>query len=153
MELMQVNGAGLEVQRLAAAAGRRLSPIIFLHEGLGSVAMWRDWTGQVCAATVIEAPGVLNGNRLALAHRIYDNYRAETRGALDASAETATSLWKRGQAPSEAELNQAVATMRQQHWSLGGASFSLSTRAEARTHKSSPTACYISSTWQGRRAS
>jgi len=51
MELMQVNGAGLEVQRLPAVAGRRLAPIIFLHEGLGSVAMWRDWPAQVCAAT------------------------------------------------------------------------------------------------------
>jgi pimeloyl-ACP methyl ester carboxylesterase len=51
MELMKVNGAGLEVQRLAASAGRRLAPIIFLHEGLGSVAMWRDWPEQVCAAT------------------------------------------------------------------------------------------------------
>ena len=34
----------------AAAAGRRLrAPIVFLHEGLGSVAMWRDWPQQVCA--------------------------------------------------------------------------------------------------------
>ena len=48
---MQVNGAGLEVQRLPATAGRRLATIIFLHEGLGSVAMWRDWPAQVCAAT------------------------------------------------------------------------------------------------------
>lgn len=48
---MQVNGAGLEVQRLPAPGGRPLAPIIFLHEGLGSVAMWRDWPAQVCAAT------------------------------------------------------------------------------------------------------
>jgi pimeloyl-ACP methyl ester carboxylesterase len=51
MELMQVNGARLEVQRLPATAGRHLATIIFLHEGLGSVAMWRDWPAQVCAAT------------------------------------------------------------------------------------------------------
>src|SRR5690606_18470477 len=25
--------------------------IIFLHEGLGSISMWRDWPAQVCAAT------------------------------------------------------------------------------------------------------
>lgn len=25
--------------------------IIFLHEGLGSISMWRDWPEQVCAAT------------------------------------------------------------------------------------------------------
>jgi pimeloyl-ACP methyl ester carboxylesterase len=51
MELLQLNGAGLEVQRLPGSGGRRLAPIIFLHEGLGSVAMWRDWPAQVCAAT------------------------------------------------------------------------------------------------------
>ncbi|MBA3772090.1 MAG: alpha/beta hydrolase [Ramlibacter sp.] len=51
MERIQVNGTGLEVQRLAGSSGRRLAPIIFLHEGLGSVAMWRDWPDQVCAAT------------------------------------------------------------------------------------------------------
>jgi pimeloyl-ACP methyl ester carboxylesterase len=27
------------------------TPLVFLHEGLGSVAMWRDWPAQVCAAT------------------------------------------------------------------------------------------------------
>ena len=48
MELMKVNGTGLEVQRLPAAAGTRRAPIVFLHEGLGSVAMWREWPAQVC---------------------------------------------------------------------------------------------------------
>ena len=51
MELIQVNGAGLEIQRLPARGGRPLAPLIFLHEGLGSVAMWRDWPAQLCAAT------------------------------------------------------------------------------------------------------
>lgn len=48
---MQVCGAGLEVQRLPVPAGRQGTPIIFLHEGLGSVDMWRDWPAQVCADT------------------------------------------------------------------------------------------------------
>ena len=47
---MQVNGVALEVQRIAGPGGGRLAPIIFLHEGLGSVAMWRDWPSQLCAA-------------------------------------------------------------------------------------------------------
>ncbi len=51
MEIIQVNGAGLEVERLPGTSGRRVAPIIFLHEGLGSVAMWRDWPAQVCADT------------------------------------------------------------------------------------------------------
>jgi pimeloyl-ACP methyl ester carboxylesterase len=48
---MMVDGVRLEVQRIAAPAGGRRAPIVFLHEGLGSVAMWRDWPAQVCAAT------------------------------------------------------------------------------------------------------
>jgi pimeloyl-ACP methyl ester carboxylesterase len=51
MELVKVNGIGIEVQRLPGAAGRSLAPIVFLHEGLGSVAMWRDWPATVCTAT------------------------------------------------------------------------------------------------------
>jgi pimeloyl-ACP methyl ester carboxylesterase len=51
MESIRIKGVALEVQRLDAAADRELAPIIFLHEGLGSVAMWRDWPLQVCAAT------------------------------------------------------------------------------------------------------
>jgi pimeloyl-ACP methyl ester carboxylesterase len=51
MDTIQVNGADIEVQRLPAASGRPKVPIIFLHEGLGSVAMWRDWPAQVCAQT------------------------------------------------------------------------------------------------------
>lgn len=55
MNLIQVHGVGLEVHQIAAPhtagglADRR--PLVFLHEGLGSVAMWRDWPAQVCAAT------------------------------------------------------------------------------------------------------
>ena len=51
MEMIQIDGIALEVQRLAARPVRPLAPIIFLHEGLGSVAMWRDWPMQVCTAT------------------------------------------------------------------------------------------------------
>ena len=49
MDRIEVNGVGLEVLRIAGPDGRQ--PIMFLHEGLGSVAMWRDWPARVCAAT------------------------------------------------------------------------------------------------------
>jgi pimeloyl-ACP methyl ester carboxylesterase len=49
MPTVHILGAQLEVQRIAGAAA--LAPIVFLHEGLGSVAMWRDFPAQVCAAT------------------------------------------------------------------------------------------------------
>lgn len=51
MEWIQVSGARLEVQRIEGAAGGPAGAIVFLHEGLGSVAMWRDWPARVCAQT------------------------------------------------------------------------------------------------------
>ncbi len=56
MELIEVNGVRLEVRTIPAPAGAPpRAPIVFLHEGLGSVAMWhaRDgfWPAQVCEAT------------------------------------------------------------------------------------------------------
>jgi pimeloyl-ACP methyl ester carboxylesterase len=50
MEMCEVNGVKLEVERLPGGSGARRSPIVFLHEGLGSVSMWRDWPASVCAA-------------------------------------------------------------------------------------------------------
>jgi pimeloyl-ACP methyl ester carboxylesterase len=51
MELIMVNGVRLEVERIEGPGGKPAAPIVFLHEGLGSVAMWRDWPARVCAAT------------------------------------------------------------------------------------------------------
>jgi pimeloyl-ACP methyl ester carboxylesterase len=56
MDLIDVNGVKLEVQRIAPGGGSTsLAPIVFLHEGLGSVAMWQGrtsaWPEQVCQAT------------------------------------------------------------------------------------------------------
>lgn len=57
MNLIDINGIALEVRHIPAphaSAGARtapLAPLVFLHEGLGSVAMWRDWPDRLCAAT------------------------------------------------------------------------------------------------------
>src|SRR5207344_230884 len=40
----------LEVQRIAAS-GKGALTLVFLHEGLGSVAMWRDFPQKAAAAT------------------------------------------------------------------------------------------------------
>jgi pimeloyl-ACP methyl ester carboxylesterase len=50
MESIRIEGVALEVSRLAGTAPGR-APIVFLHEGLGSVALWRDWPRQVCGDT------------------------------------------------------------------------------------------------------
>eukprot|EP01034_Spumella_vulgaris_P024748 gene24748-31125_t len=46
---MTVLGLELEVQSLSASAPTDAPTLVFLHEGLGSVALWRDWPQQLCA--------------------------------------------------------------------------------------------------------
>jgi pimeloyl-ACP methyl ester carboxylesterase len=47
---VHVQGQRLEVLHIPAHAPARVI-LVFLHEGLGSVSMWRDWPARVCAAT------------------------------------------------------------------------------------------------------
>ena len=52
MELIAIHGVRLEVQHIPAdPKPPARAPLVFLHEGLGSVAMWRGWPAAVCAAT------------------------------------------------------------------------------------------------------
>lgn len=52
MNLVDIDGVRLEVQHIPASPGKAAqAPLVFLHEGLGSVAMWRDWPARLCAAT------------------------------------------------------------------------------------------------------
>ena len=46
---VKIHGIALEVQRIAESNGPGAPVLVFLHEGLGSVAMWRDWPTQLCA--------------------------------------------------------------------------------------------------------
>ena len=48
---IQSMGRQIDIEYQWIAAERSDSPlIIFLHEGLGSISMWRDWPAQVCDA-------------------------------------------------------------------------------------------------------
>jgi thiamine biosynthesis lipoprotein len=53
---------------------------------------------------------------------LFDEWRDRTHGALDASAETITRIWKKAarenRLPSEVELQAAVASVRRVHWKL-----------------------------------
>ena len=52
MKSIDINGVRLEVKNIAASpANAERAALVFLHEGLGSIAMWRDWPEQLCAAT------------------------------------------------------------------------------------------------------
>jgi len=56
MPLHDINGHRLEIVRLPAARPRPgMAPTVFLHEGLGSIAMWRDFPQRVADATGSEA--------------------------------------------------------------------------------------------------
>jgi len=46
---IRVQGVALEVHTIAAPSGSGQPTLVFLHEGLGSVALWRDWPSQLCA--------------------------------------------------------------------------------------------------------
>jgi pimeloyl-ACP methyl ester carboxylesterase len=54
MTMVKIKGIGLEIERIDAASGGRLPTLVFLHEGLGSVAMWGSkhgpWPQALCAA-------------------------------------------------------------------------------------------------------
>jgi thiamine biosynthesis lipoprotein len=53
---------------------------------------------------------------------LFDKWRTQTNGALDASAEVIGKVWKAGAArnviPSQAEINTALAQVKQAHWAL-----------------------------------
>lgn len=53
MKQVDIDGVFIEVEQISAPSGAaaNLAPLIFLHEGLGSVSMWRDWPANLCAAT------------------------------------------------------------------------------------------------------
>ena len=45
---LTIAGTPLEVQVLHAEIADPGPTLVFLHEGLGSVALWRDWPRQLC---------------------------------------------------------------------------------------------------------
>lgn len=65
MALININGVSLEVERISGGAQPGRAPIVFLHEGLGSVAQWTtregDWPQAVCQAC--ERDGVVYSRR------------------------------------------------------------------------------------------
>ncbi len=51
-KLISVRGVALEVQHISptptSGKSTQMPVCVFLHEGLGSVALWKDWPSQVC---------------------------------------------------------------------------------------------------------
>jgi pimeloyl-ACP methyl ester carboxylesterase len=49
LQKINIHGIGLETLSIAASHGALQPTLVFLHEGLGSVRMWRDWPARLCA--------------------------------------------------------------------------------------------------------
>lgn len=45
---INILGVSLEIDLIAGPTDKTAPTLVFLHEGLGSVAQWRDWPGQLC---------------------------------------------------------------------------------------------------------
>src|SRR5512145_1728429 len=54
MEFLDIDGVRLEC-RWIGARGADAPVLVFLHEGLGSVSLWRDFPNRVAAATGLAA--------------------------------------------------------------------------------------------------
>lgn len=56
MRTIEIDGKALEYQRLPSAHPREGAPaMVFLHEGLGAISLWRDFPQRVADATGCEA--------------------------------------------------------------------------------------------------
>jgi FAD:protein FMN transferase len=90
----------------------RLGKILSGYDSSSEFLRWLGGSGQAVKVSP-ELFEVLN---------LFDQWRIRSDGALDASAEVITSLWKqaaaRQQMPSQEQLAAAVAEVRQPHWKL-----------------------------------
>jgi len=58
MPVLNVCGVALESMQIPATPARKPKPtLVFLHEGLGSLSLWRDWPAQLCAQ--LKLPGMV----------------------------------------------------------------------------------------------
>jgi FAD:protein FMN transferase len=94
----------------------RLGRILSGYDTASEFSHWLHTSGQPVKVSP-ELFEVLN---------LFDEWRIRTGGALDASAEVITTLWRqaatRGQVPDQQELARAVAEVQQPHWRLDPAS-------------------------------
>ena len=56
MRIFNVSGVQLEVA-IVGPVSPSTPALVFLHEGLGSVSLWRDWPAQLCSQ--LEMPGLV----------------------------------------------------------------------------------------------
>ncbi|WP_202020425.1 DUF2271 domain-containing protein [Mucilaginibacter mali] len=90
----------------------RLNKILSGYDAKSEFRQWMNGSKQAVKVSP-ELFQVLN---------LFDKWRVQTNGALDASAEAVGKVWKaaaqRNQLPTQTEINNAVAQVKQAHWAL-----------------------------------
>jgi thiamine biosynthesis lipoprotein len=119
MELKVLAASPSASEKANTAVLQEISRLSAILSGYDSSSEFRRWL-RTSGSPVHVSPElyeVLN---------LFDWWRDRTGGALDASAEIVTRCWKqaavRGRVPTEAEINAALAEVRQVHWKLDPAS-------------------------------
>ncbi|MGJ5815807.1 DUF2271 domain-containing protein [Paludibaculum fermentans] len=115
MELKVSAATRAEAEAAESAALKeidRLARILSSYDAQSEVSRWARTSGEAVRVSP-ELMEVLG---------LFDQWRTKTGGALDASAEVVSRVWKQaaaqGRVPAGTELAAAVAEVRQQHWSL-----------------------------------
>jgi FAD:protein FMN transferase len=115
MELKVLAGSEEEASAAETAAIKeigRLQQILSAYDGQSEFSQWLRTKNEAVHVSP-ELFEVLN---------LFDKWRITTGGALDASAEVITKLWKHAatlqRVPTEQELAAAVSEVRQPHWQL-----------------------------------
>lgn len=97
-------------ESVALAEVDRLSKILSGYDPASEFSRWARTSGQPVAVSA----------ELAEVLRLWDNWTAETTGALNPAVESASRLWRQGKVPEPAALAAAVSEMRGPHWKLEG---------------------------------
>ena len=104
--------AALRAERAVLAEVQRESKILSSYDPSSEFSRWFSTQGLAVPVS----------RELFDTLSLFDEWRARTNGALDASAEAVCRVWKSAAAanrmPSDKELAAAVAAVRKQHWSL-----------------------------------
>ncbi len=106
------NQSARKAEAAALAEIDRLNKILSGYDASSEFSRWMQTTHQPVKVSA-ELFEVL---------RLFQQWRSQTRGALDPAAETISQLWKQAaranKLPAEAEIQQAVKTVQQQHYIL-----------------------------------
>ena len=121
----------------ALAAIERLSTILSGYDASSEFSKWIKTSNRA----------VYVSKDLFAVLSLFDQWRTQTNGALDASAEVIGKLWKQaaanGQLPTQSELDNAVVQVKQTHWILNAANQTATHLTKAPLRLNSFTKSYI----------